>query len=103
MDRRHLGTEDGVILSHLLREGYFFDSAGVYRALFAFLFPHLNRGEQGAYADSRRAQIVHFVDFQAGIDFVGAGKDVVHLVRGHGVKTAAAKRPWRPLSDMGKL
>ena len=89
MDRRHLRAEDGVILSHLLREDHAFQSRGTDLPFFLLLFLLPDGGEKGAYADPCRAQVIDLVDLQTGIDLVGAGEDIVHLIGGHGVQAAA--------------
>ena len=53
------------------------------------LFPDLDGGEQGAHTDSRSAEVVYLVDLKAGIDLIGAGQNIIHLVGCHGIKTAA--------------
>ena len=89
MDGRHLGAEKGVVLLHFLGEYRPVVSAGDDLALKIPLVPHAESGDQGADADAGRAQIVDLIDLQHGVDFAGAGEDIGHLVRGHGVQAAA--------------
>ena len=89
MDGRHLRAEDGVGLSHLFCERHFLDGCRTDGAGLFLLLAHADRGQQGAHADAGRAQVVDFVDLQRGVDLIGTGQDIRHLVRGHGVQAAA--------------
>ena len=89
MDRGHLRTDDGVILSHFLGKLHFFDGRGADGAFLLFLFSDTQGGEQGADSNSGCSQVIDFVNFQAGINLVGAGENVVYLIGGNGIQSAA--------------
>ena len=63
MDRRHLRTEDGVVLAHLLRE----DDAVVIRrndgAPRLLLLTDTDRRDQGTDTDACRTEVVDLIDF----------------------------------------
>ncbi len=90
MNGRHLGAEDGVLLvEHLLRKRNLFDAGGVNGALERVLFPDIDGRNQRADADSGGAQVVHLINLEAGIDLVGAGEDVAHLIGGYCIHAAS--------------
>ena len=62
VDGRHLGTDDGIILSHLFGKGHLFDSGGVNGAFFPKLFPDCDGGQKRADTDPGCTQIVDLVD-----------------------------------------
>ena len=89
MNRRHLRTEDRVILAHFLGKQHAVHIGGNDGALLMLLFLGAQRGNQRADTDTRRSQIVYLVDFQTGINLAGAGQNIIHLVGSNRVQTAA--------------
>ena len=90
MDRGHLRAEDCVLLLlHLLGVGDLLLLRGADDALCFLFVADADRGDEGADTDSRRTQAVDLIDLQAGVDLVGTLEDLVHLIGGDGVHTAA--------------
>ena len=81
MDRRHLGAQNGILLTHFFCERHFLNGSRTNLPCFFFLFPHPNGGEKGAYPDPGRAQVVYLVNFQTSIYFAGACQNIIYLVR----------------------
>ncbi len=73
MDRRHLRAEDRIRFAHLFSKYNPFKISGLDLAFFRVLFPHADRCQQGADTDTRRAQVIDLVDFQACINLAGFG------------------------------
>ena len=89
MNGRHLRAENGIFLAHLLGEDHTLQLRGADLPLFLLLFLFPDGGEERTDADSCRSQVAHFVDLQAGINLIGTGKNVVYLIGGHSIQTAA--------------
>ena len=89
MNGRHLRAENGIFFAHLLCENHTFQLRGADLPLFLLLFLFPDGGEERTDADSCRSQVAHFVDLQAGVNLIGTGKDVVYLIGGYGIQTAA--------------
>lgn len=89
VDRGHLRTDDGIVLTHLFGKRYLLDSGRTDVAVLAHLFTDTDCRQQGTDTDTGRTQVVDFIDLQAGVDLVGAGEDIVHLIGGNGIQTAA--------------
>ena len=86
----HLGSEDGVArLIHLPGELRPVVGGGLGLGADAPRLTLVHGGEQAADADTGSAQIVHFVDFQDGVELVAALQNFAHLVGGDGVQAAA--------------
>ena len=90
MNGTHLGCQNGIALQlHLLGVLYPFIVHGPGLSMDLFLPPHLHGGNQAADADTNGTQIVHFIDFQQGVELVAALQNLIHLIRGHGIQSAA--------------
>ena len=48
-------------------------------------------GEQRADTDSGSAEVVDLIDLQAGINFTASGQNLINLIGGNGVETAAER------------
>ena len=53
------------------------------------LLPDADGGQQGTDTDTGSTQVVDLVDLQAGVDLAGVGQNIVYLVGGNGIQTAA--------------
>ena len=62
VDGGHLGTQDGVILFHVLSKQYPVVGAGNHLSVKMVFVPDLQRGDKGADPDAGRAQIVYLVN-----------------------------------------
>ena len=62
MDRGHLRTDDGVVLTHLFGERYLINSGRTDGAVLAQFLTDTDRGQQGTDTDTRRTQIVDLID-----------------------------------------
>ena len=51
----------------------------------------MDGGNQGADTNSCGTQIVDLIDFQTGINLVGAGENIADLVSGYRIQTAAKR------------
>ena len=89
MDRGHLRTDDGVVLTHLFGKRYLLNSGRTDVAVFAHLLTDTDRRQQGTDTDTCRTQVVDLIDLQTGVDLIGTGEDIVHLIGGNGIQTAA--------------
>ena len=90
VDRGHLGRQNGVALvKHPAGEL----GAGIGERLGVgadvLLLPHMYGRQQTAYPDAGRAQIIHLIDFQHGIELAALFQYLTHLIGGDGVKAAA--------------
>ena len=52
-------------------------------------FPYFDGGQQGTDPDPGSAQVVDFVNLQAGINLAGTGQNITDLVRGDGIQPAS--------------
>ena len=90
VDGGHLGRQNGIALvEHLLGE---LGAVVIQRhrpGADVLLTPHVHGGQQAADADTGRAQVVHLVDLQHGIELIALFQDLTHLIGGDGVQAAA--------------
>ena len=89
VDRRHLRTEDRIVLPHLFGKGYFINSGGVDLTLLMLLFPDTDRRDQGTDTDPCCSQVINFIDLQTGIDLAGTGKNIIYLICGNSIQSTA--------------
>ena len=84
VDRRHLRSEDRIVLAHVLRKADFFDRCVAELADGLLGVADADRRDQGTHADAGAAQVVDLVDLEAGVDFVRAGQDIAaaHIAGG---------------------
>ena len=85
----HLRADDGVVFPHFFGEQHTLIGTASDGPLFALLLPYLDGGEERTHTDSGSPQIVDLIDLQTGVDLVGAGQNIVHLVGGNGIQSAA--------------
>ena len=89
MDRGHLGTEDGVILAHILGKDSAVDvgrNDGTFRGL---LLADTDGSQKGTDTDTGSSQVAYLVDLQAGINLAGIGQNILNGIRGDGIQAAA--------------
>ena len=106
MNRGHLRAEDGIGFPHLLGKDHALMVGRFDFPFFFFMFPDTNGSQQRAYADPCTAQVVYFINFQTGIDFVRSREDIVHLIGCDGIQSTAEgieldQVEVIPLSDIG--
>ena len=90
VDGAHLGRQNGIALQlHGFRVLHTLEVHRPGAGMDLLLPAHLHGSDQAADADADSAQIVHLVDFQQRIEFIAALQDLIDLVRGHSVQTAA--------------
>ena len=89
MDRRHLRAEDGVVFPHFFREDRFLDRGRKNLAYRLFPVMCTEGSEQRADTDSGSAEVVDLIDLQAGINLAASGQNLINLIGGNGVETAA--------------
>ena len=90
VDGAHLGRQNGIALQlHGFRVLHTLEVHRPGAGMNLLLPAHLHGRNQAADADADSAQIVHLVDFQQRIEFIAALQDLIDLVRGHSVQTAA--------------
>ena len=89
MDRRHLWTEDGVVFSHLFGKWYPFDGRRLNHTFFFLFLSGADSSQQRTYTDTCGTEIVDLVDLQAGVDLSAVGKNLLYLIGGYGIQTAA--------------
>ena len=90
VDRGHLWAEDSVALVlHLLREELTIIACRTQCPLVVLLLPYTDRRNQRTYTDTCRTEVVDLVDFQHGVDLIGAVQNIPHLIHGDGIEAAA--------------
>ena len=89
MDRRHLRHHDRILLLHLLGEYLPFVRLVRRRRFDAVLLPLHDRSPQGPDTDPGRAQVGSFIDLQDRVQLIVVMADLLHLVSGDRVETAA--------------
>ena len=62
VDRGHLRTDDGIVLTHLFGKRYLLDSGRTDVAVLAHLFADTDCRQQGTDTDTCRTQVVDFID-----------------------------------------
>ena len=62
VDRGHLRTDDGVVLTHFFGKRYLLNSGRTDGAVLAQLLTDTDRGQQGTDTDTCRAPVVDFID-----------------------------------------
>ena len=70
MDRRHLGAQNGVVLTHFFCKDNLVDGRGTNGAFLMPLFPDTYCGQEGADTDPGSTQIIDLINFQTGINLV---------------------------------
>ena len=89
MKRRHLRTQDRVILFHFLCKGNLFDGGRSNRTCLMLFFLGTKSSQKGTDTDAGSPQVIYLIDFQAGVDFAASLQNFVYFIRGYGIQTAA--------------
>ena len=80
MNRRHLRTENCIILTHFFCKCNLFDRSRTNGTFFLFLFTHTDCGEKRAYTDSCSSKIIYFINLQSCVDLIWICKDLSNLI-----------------------
>ena len=62
MERRHLRTEDGIVLSHFLCKGYFINGSRFDSTFLSLCFLRADRCDQGTDTDSCSTKVIYLVN-----------------------------------------
>ena len=88
---RHLRAENGVLLTHLLGKGYLLNGSRLDVPFFILCLFCTDSSDQGTDTDPCRTQVVDLIDLQAGINLAASGQNLINLIGGNGVETAAER------------
>ena len=89
VNRRHLRTNDGILLLHFLCEKHTVQG-GIPFLHLHMLFPSvLNRRNQGADTNTRRTKVIYLINLQGGINLAGSCQNRFHLIGCYGIQAAA--------------
>ena len=89
MERGHLRAQNGVVPAHFPGKCNLFDGRGPYGTLAVLCLLGADSCQKRADTNTGGPQIVHLVDFQAGVDFAASFQNLVYLIRCNGIQTAA--------------
>ena len=86
-----MGAQDGVIFAHFFGKRHFFYGRASDSSFYCLPFFHPDGGNQGADTDTGGSQVIHLVDFQAGVDLAAVFQNLMYLVCGHSVQAASER------------
>ena len=75
--------------AHFLCKYYTVKGGGQDGAAVFLLLLHPESGQKRADTDSCGAQVIYFINLQAGVNFAGFSQNIIDLVGGDGVQAAA--------------
>ena len=89
MYRRHLWTQDGVILSHLFGKGNLLNRSRADSALLLLCILGTKSCQKRSDTDSGCTKVVDLVNLQAGINLAAAVQNLINLIRGNCIQSAS--------------
>ena len=89
MERRHLRTEDCIILFHFFCKNNFFNGRGLDIPFSVLLFFGADGCQKRTDTDAGCAKIVYLVNLQTGVDLAASVQDFIYLIGCNSIQAAA--------------